>query len=158
MSGLIKRLTGLALVISGLVLLMLTIIGVFAIYAYYGIKNDFATRANRIVKPKIVAGTVVTTGCITDAKKTHSIRTRKVRLVWWVDVPTQKKIYVCEWRYGFPGFKKGDEVLLVLKAEKKDTSSEFRGYIISKQGNIMERASSVKEIRIEDDSGQLISK
>jgi hypothetical protein len=150
MSSMMNKLAGVTLIVSGLLLVTLMIIGVYLVYGYFGMKNDFAMRQRKPVKAQIEEGSVVTPGSISEIKNSSCLKTRRTRVFWWVDIPTQKKRYLCEWRYGFAGFKKGDEILLIINASKGEVPSKVKEYIISKQGEKMAKAAAVKTINIEE--------
>jgi len=146
MSSLMNKLAGILLIISGLLLIILIIIGIYVIYGYFGIKNDLALRENKIARPQIEEGSIVSPGYIESMTKSSCIKTRKARIFWQVEIPTLKKSYLCEWRYGFAGFKKGDKILLIINPSKADAPSKVKNYLVGKQGDIMEKAAAVKTI------------
>jgi hypothetical protein len=78
------------------------------------------------------------------------IKNRTKRLYWWLRIPATHKQYLCEWQYGFPGFKKGDAVTMIHKVAWTDSAADNTGYLIGLQGKIKDKPSSIVTHGVED--------
>ena len=57
---------------------------------------------------------------------------------------------MCEWQYGFSGFKKDDVVTMIHKVEGTDISTGYNGYLIGLHDKIKDKPSSIVTLGIED--------
>ncbi len=144
-----KKLAAAALAIAGLLLAVFLIFALYLAWGYYQMGREFAAREKQQVLPRVDAGSVPETGMVREARTTACIKTRKKRLFWWVNIPESGKTYLCEWRYGFAGFGKGDEVTLIHEVETTDGVTDSRGYLVGRSGKDKDKASGILTLGIE---------
>jgi hypothetical protein len=87
---------------------------------------------------------------VRESKTVSCIKNRTKRLYWWIRVPATHKQYLCEWQYGFSGFKKDDAVTMIHNVEDTDIPTEPTGYLIGLDGRIKDKASSIVTHGVED--------
>ena len=141
----------LIIILSGILFLMILIIGGYVSWAYYQSRCDFAAREQQIVRPAVGEGSISETGYVMSAQESTCLKNQKKRFIWSIQVPATKKTYICEWQYGFAGFRKDDAVILIHKAEGAGWSPEFAGYLIGKTGKVKEKPSCVWTFGVVED-------
>jgi hypothetical protein len=138
-----KNLKKLMLFIIALILLILSSIVIYLFWGYYQIESSFGAREKLIVPAQVDQGRVSEIGYVCDSKIVTCIKNRTKRVYWWVIIPATKKRYLCEWQYGFSGFKKDDAVIFIHKDDGQEWPEDLSGYIIGRQDAMKEKPSSV---------------
>jgi hypothetical protein len=141
-----KKLKVLMLAVMALILVTLSSIALYLFWSYYKIEKSFAAREKLAVQVDVDEGSISQIGYVGDSTIVTCIKNRTKRLYWWVIIPSTKKRYLCEWQYGFSGFKKDDAVIFIHKDDKDDgneDADDMTGYIIGKQGILNGKSSCV---------------
>ena len=137
-------------IIIGLLVLLIVIPAAYLLWGYYQIETGFAARERRVVQPAMDAGSLSEVGYVRDLRTVKCIKNRTKRVYWWVTIPTSHKVYLCEWQYGFCGFRKNDAVTMIHKGEGTDVSTDHTGYLIGLNGEIKDKPSSIVTHGVED--------
>ena len=145
-----KLLARLIKIIIGLILLVILIPAIYILWGYYKIDCDFTAKEKYVVRPQVDAGSLSEVGYVRESRVVTCIKNRTKRVYWWVKVPETHKQYLCEWQYGFSGFKKDDAVTMIHKVEGTDISTDYTGYLIGLHGKIKDKPSSILTISVED--------
>ena len=146
-----KSLAQLIKIIIGLILLVILIPTIYAFWGYYKINCAFTAKEEYIVRPpQIDPASLSEVGFVQESRTVTCIKNRTKRVYWWIRIPSTHKQYLCEWQYGFSGFKKDDAVTLIHRVEGTDISTDFNGYLIGLHGNIKDKPSSIVTHGVED--------
>ncbi|MBA4395255.1 MAG: hypothetical protein C0407_17025 [Desulfobacca sp.] len=145
-----KLLARLIKIIIGLILLLILIPTIYIFWGYYKINSDFTAKEQYVVRPQVDAGSLSEAGYVLESRTVTCIKNRTKRLYWWVKIPATHKQYLCEWQYGFSGFKKDDAVTMIHKVEGTDISTDYTGYLIGLHGKIKDQASTIVTHGVED--------
>lgn len=137
-------------IIIGLILLVILIPTIYIFWGFYKMDCDFKAKEKYVVRPQIDAGSLSEVGYVRDSRTVSCIKNRTKRLYWWVRVPATHKQYLCEWQYGFSGFKKDDAVTMIHKVEDEDIPTEPTGYLTGLDGRVKDKASSIVTHGVED--------
>jgi hypothetical protein len=129
--------------IIGLLLLIITIFAGYVAWGYYQMGCDFSTREKQVVRPSVDCESVSEMGLVHDVSTTACIKTRKKRVFWRVRVPATRKIYLCEWQYGFTGFQKDDAITLIHKDAGGDGATDLNGYLVGITGKIKGKSAGI---------------
>jgi hypothetical protein len=138
-----KSLAGLIKIIIGLICSIILITAIYILWGYYKIYYDFTAKEQYAVKPQVDAQSLAEMGYVRESKTLTCIKNRTRRVYWWVIIPATHKQYLCEWQYGFTGFKKDDAVTMIYKVEGSDISTDYSGYLIGLHGKGKDRPSSI---------------
>jgi hypothetical protein len=145
-----KLLARLIKIIGGLILLLILIPGIYILWGYYKIDCAFREKEKYIVRPQVDAESISEVGYVGKSQTVTCIKNRTKRVYWWVRIPATHKQYLCEWQYGFSGFKKDDGVTMIHKIEGADFQTGNSGYLIGLHGNTKEAPSSIATLGVED--------
>jgi hypothetical protein len=145
-----KLLARLIKIIIGLILLVILIPAIYILWGYYKIDCDFTAKEKYVVRPQVDAGSLSEVGYVRESRTVTCIKNRTKRVYWWVKIPATHKQYLCEWQYGFSGFKKDDAVTMIHKVEGPDISTDYTGYLIGLHGNVKDKPSSIMTHGVED--------
>jgi hypothetical protein len=145
-----KVLVRLIKMIAGLIFLLILIPGIYIAWGYYKIDSSFRAKEKQIVRPQVDAGSLSEVGYVKKLQIITCIKNRTKRVYWWVGIPAAHKQYLCEWQYGFSGFKKDDAVTLIHKIAWEDFRTGNTGYLIGQQGEIKDTPSSIATLGVED--------
>jgi hypothetical protein len=145
-----KSLAGLIKIIIGLIFSIILITAIYILWGYYKIYNDFTVKEQYVVQPQVDAQSLSEVGYVREYRTVTCIKNRTRRVYWWVIIPATHKQYLCEWQYGFSGFKRDDEVTVIHKVEGTDTSTDYSGYLIGLHGQIKDKSSSIVTHGFED--------
>jgi hypothetical protein len=145
-----KLLVRLVKIIAGLILLLILIPGIYILWGYYKIDGDFRAKEKYVVRPQVDTESVSEVGYVEKATIVTCIKNRTKRLYWWVRIPVTHKQYLCEWQYGFSGFKKYDAVNMIHKNENEDIQTGNSGFLIGLYGKIKDTPSSIATLGVED--------
>jgi hypothetical protein len=137
-------------IIIGLLLLIILIPAIYIFWGYYQIDYAFQAKEQYVVRPQVDEGSLSEVGYVRQSTTVTCIKNRTKRVYWWVRVPSTHKQYLCEWQYGFSGFKKDDAVTMIHKAEGTDNPTEYTGYLIGLQGKIKDKPASIFTHGVED--------
>ena len=137
-------------IIIGLILLVILIPTIYIVWGYYKIDCGFTAKEKYAVRPQVDAGSMSEVGYVRESRTITCIKNRTKRLYLWVIIPATHKQYLCEWQYGFSGFKKDDAVTRIHKVEGTDISTDSAGYLIGLQGKIKDKPSSIFTLSVED--------
>jgi hypothetical protein len=137
-------------IIIGLILLVILIPAIYILWGYYKIDCAFMAKEEYAVQPQIDAASLSEVGFVQESKTVTCIKNRTKRVYWWVRIPSTHKQYLCEWQYGFSGFKKNDAVTMIHRIEGTDISTDLNGYLIGLHGNIKDKLSSIVTHGVED--------
>jgi hypothetical protein len=129
--------------IIGLLLLILVTFAGYVAWGYYQMGCDFSAREQQVVRPGVDGESVAETGLVREASTTACIKTRKKRLFWWVRIPATKKVYLCEWQYGFSGFQKDDAVTLIHKVPRPEGVTDLQGYLVGRVGRTKDKSARI---------------
>jgi hypothetical protein len=145
-----KLLARLMKIIIGLILLVILIPTIYILWGYYKIDCSFKAKEKYIVRPQIDAGSISEAGYVRESRTVTCIKNRTKRVYWWVRIPATHKQYLCEWQYGFAGFKKDDAVTMIHKIAWEDFQTGNTGYLIGLHGKIKDTPSSIATLGVED--------
>jgi hypothetical protein len=145
-----KLLARLIKIVIGLILLVILIPATYILWGYYKIDCDFTAKQKYVVRPQVDAGSLSEVGYVRESRAVTCIKNRTKRVYLWVKIPVTHKQYLCEWQYGFSGFKKDDAVTMIHKVEGPDISTDQSGYLIGLQGKIKDKLSSISTLSVED--------
>jgi hypothetical protein len=145
-----ELLTRLIKIIIGLIGLVILIPTIYILWGYYQIGRDFTAKEKYAVQPQVEAGSVSEAGYVRESRIVTCIKNRTKRVYWWVRIPATHKQYLCEWQYGFAGFKKDDAVTMIHKGEATDIPTDCSGYLIGLHGNVKDRPSSIVTHGVEE--------
>jgi len=99
------------------------------LYRYVKVQRDVARRAAVVIHPKIDDDDVAEIGYIYSMRdEIYSREAPEKNLVWFIKVPVTGARYSCQYEYGFPDFKKGDDVRIIRPKDLTDGSGD--GYVI----------------------------
>jgi len=138
-----KLLARLIKIVIGLILLVTLIPAIYILWGYYKIDGDFTAKEKYVVRPQVDAGSLSEVGYVRESRIVTCIKNRTKRVYWWVRIPATHEQYLCEWQYGFSGFKKDDEVTMIHKVGGTDISTDQSGYLIGLRGKIKDKPSSI---------------
>jgi hypothetical protein len=145
-----RTLAGLIKIILGLILSVIFITAVYIFWGYCKIYSDFTAKEKYVVRPQVDAQSLSEVGYVRESRAVTCIKNKTKRLYFWVKVPATHKQYLCEWQYGFSGFKKDDTVTMIHKVKGEDISTDYTGYLIGLQGQIKDKASTIVTHGVED--------
>ena len=145
-----KSLAGLIKIIIGLICSVILIPAIYILWGYYKIDSDFTAKEKYVVQPQVDAESLSEVGYVRESRTVTCIKNRTKRVYWWVRIPATHKQYLCEWQYGFSGFKKDDAVTMIHKVEGTDISTDYTGYLIGLHGKIKDKPSSIVTHGVED--------
>ena len=145
-----KVLARLIKIIIGLILLVILIPMTYILWGYYKIDSQFTAKEKYVVRPQVDPGSLSEVGFVRKSQTVTCIKNRTKRVYWWVRIPATHKQYLCEWQYGFSGFKKDDAVTMIHRAEGTDISTDSNGYLIGLHGNTKDKPSSIVTHGVED--------
>jgi hypothetical protein len=145
-----KSLAGLIKIIIGLIFSVILITTIYILWGYYKIYSGFTAKEQYAVQPNVDAQSLSEVGYVRESRTVTCIKNRTKRVYWWVRIPATHKQYLCEWQYGFSGFKKDDTVTMIHKVEGTDTSTDNSGYLIGLHGKIKDNPSSIVTHGVED--------
>ena len=145
-----KSLVGLIKIIIGLILSVILITAIYIFWGYYKIYSDFTAKEKYMVRPQVDAQSLSEVGYVRESRIVTCIKNRTKRVYLWIKVPATHKQYLCEWQYGFSGFKKDDAVTMIHKVEGEDISTDYTGYLIGLHGKIKDKASTIVTHGVED--------
>ena len=131
-----KLLARLVKIIVGLILLLILIPGIYILWGYYKIDRDCRAKEKYVVRPQVDSGSISEVGYVGKSQTVTCMKNRTRRIYWWVRIPSTHKQYLCEWQYGFSGFKKDDAVTMIHKVGGDDTQTDNTGYLIGMQSKI----------------------
>jgi hypothetical protein len=137
-------------IIVGLILLLILIPGIYILWEYYKIDCNFRAKEKYIVRPQVDAESISEVGYVVKSQSVTCIKNRSKRVYWWVRIPATRKQYLCEWQYGFSGFRKDDAVTIIHKLEWEDLRTGNLGYLIGLHGNTKDTPSSIATLGVED--------
>ena len=145
-----KLLARLIKIIIGLILLVILIPTIYILWGYYKIDCGFTAKEKYVVRPQVDAGSLSEVGYVRESRIVTCIKNRTKRVYWWVRIPATHKQYLCEWQYGFSGFKKDDAVTMIRQVEGADISKDRTDYLIGLSGKIKDKAASIWMHGVED--------
>jgi hypothetical protein len=145
-----KLLVRLIKIILGLIALLIFIPAIYLLWGYYKIDCYFRAKEKYAVRPQVDAESVSEVGYVRQSRTVTCIKNRTRRVYWWVKIPATHKQYLCEWQYGFSGFKKDDAVTMIHKVAGADFHTDNSGYLIGLQGNRKDTPSSIATLGVED--------
>jgi hypothetical protein len=145
-----KLLVRLIKIIVGLILLLILIPGIYIAWGYYQIDRDFRAKQKYVVRPQVDAESISEVGYVRQVNIVTCIKNKTKRVYWWVRIPATHRQYLCEWQYGFSGFKKDDAVTMIHKVAGEDIQTGNTGYLIGLQGKIKDTPSSIATLGVED--------
>ena len=145
-----RTLARLIKIIIGLILSVILITAMYIFWGYYKINCAFTAKEQYAVQPQVDAGSVSEVGYVRQSRTVTCLINRTKRLYLWVTIQATHKQYLCEWQYGFAGFKKDDAVTMIHKFEGMDESTDHTGYLIGLSGKIKDKASSIWTHGVED--------
>jgi hypothetical protein len=145
-----KLLVRLIKIIVGLILLLILIPGIYIAWGYYKIDSSFRAKEKQIVRPRADAGSLSEVGYVKKLQIVTCIKNRTKRVYWWVRIPATHKQYLCEWQYGFSGFKEADAVTLIHKIVWEDFRTGNTGYLIGQQRKTKDTPASIATLGVED--------
>lgn len=106
------------------------------LYRYVKVEQDVARRAAEVVRVKMDDDDVAEVGYIYEMRDEIYLRdVPEKNLVWFIKVPTTGVRYSCQYEYGFPDFRKGDDVRIVHPKDLTDGSGS--GYVIGLHEKLM---------------------
>ena len=129
---------------------VILITAMYIFWGYYQIYSDFTAKEKYVVRPQVDAQSLSEVGYVRESRTVTCMKNRTKRVYLWVKVPATHKQYLCEWQYGFSGFKKDDAVTMIHKVEGADISTDYTGYLIGLQGKIKDKASTIVTHGVED--------
>jgi uncharacterized protein YpmB len=145
-----RTLAGLIKLIIGLIFSVILITAIYIFWGYYKIYSDFTAKEKYMVRPQVDAQSLSEAGYVQESRTVTCIKNRTKRVYWWVKVPATHKQYLCEWQYGFSGFKKDDAVTMIHNVEGADILTDYTGYLIGLHGKIKDKASTIVTHGVED--------
>jgi hypothetical protein len=145
-----KSLAQIIKIIVGLILLVILIPAIYILWGYYKIDCDFTAKEKYVVQPQVDAKSLSEVGYVRESRTVTCIKNRTKRVYWWIRIPSTNKQYLCEWQYGFSGFKKDDAVTMIHRVKGIYLSTDFNGYVIGLHGNIKDKPSSIVTHGVED--------
>jgi hypothetical protein len=145
-----KLLSRLIKIIAGLILLLILIPGIYIFWGYYKIDCDFRAKEKYIVRSQVDAESLSEVGYVKKSQIVTCIKNRTKRVYWWVRIPETHKQYLCEWQYGFSGFKEDDAVTMIHKVSGEYFQNGDTGYLIGLHGKIKDTPSSIATLGVED--------
>jgi hypothetical protein len=145
-----RSLTGLIKIIIGLIFAVFLITAIYILWGNYKIGCEFRAKEKYIVRPQVDEQSVSEIGVVRESRTVTCIKNRTKRLYFWVKTPATHKQYLCEWQYGFSGFKKDDKVTMIHKIEGTDALTDSTGYLIGLHGKKKDKASSIVTHGVED--------
>jgi hypothetical protein len=99
------------------------------LYRYVKVEQDVARRAAVVVHVKMDDDDVDEIGYIYEMRDEIYLRDMPEKnLVWFIKVPATGVRYSCQYEYGAPDFRKGDDVRIVHPKDLTDGSGS--GYVI----------------------------
>jgi hypothetical protein len=99
--------------------------GSHLLYRYVKVQRDVARRAAVVIHPKIDDDDVAEIGYIYSMRDEIYLREAPEKnLVWFIKVPATGARYSCQYEYGFPDFKKGDDVRIIRPKDLTDGSGD----------------------------------
>jgi hypothetical protein len=109
---------------------------------YIKVEKDSAKRAAEVIRPRQGDDDVAEFGYIYSMRDEVFLRDdNKVNLVWFIKVPETGARYSCQYEYGFPKFRTGDDVRVI---RPKDLVQEAGyGYIIGLRDKVTDRVAEV---------------
>ena len=152
-------LRGLITVLLGVFIFLIVIWGL----EYSRMENNIQEKENMQVHPKIFKGSIKEVGYIVDFRikrefsfnffevlSNHSVFNEK-KIIWWIKIPSSKKVYACDYEGGYLGYVKNEEVELIhIDEENVDPDGEYDGYIIGLHDKSKEKATLVWAVDNED--------
>jgi hypothetical protein len=145
-----RSLAGLIKIIIGLICSVILITAIYIFWGYYKIYHAFTAKEQYVVQPQVDAQSLSEEGYVRESRIVTCIKNRTRRVYWWVRIPATHKQYLCEWQYGFSGFKKDDAVTMIHKVEGTDIATDCSGYLIGLHGKVKGKPSSIVTHGVED--------
>lgn len=123
---------------KGLIILGLIVsagYGTHLLYRYVKVEQDAARRSAVVVQPKVLDSDVAEIGYIYSMRDEIFLREAPEKnLVWFIKVPETGTRYSCQYQYGVPDFKQGDDVRIIHARDLTDGSDD--GYVIGLHGKL----------------------
>jgi len=117
---------------KGLIVVGLLVVagyGGHLLYRYIKVQQDANRRAAAVIRPVIDNDDVAEIGYVYSMRDEIYLReVPEKNLVWFIKVPATGARYSCQYEYGFPEFRKGDDVRIIHPRDLTEGSGE--GYII----------------------------
>ena len=99
------------------------------LYRYIKVEQDVHRRAAVVIRPRMDDDDVAEIGYIYSMRDEIYLRdVPEKNLVWFIKVPATGVRYSCQYEYGFPDFRKGDDVRIIHPKDLSEMSGE--GYVI----------------------------
>jgi hypothetical protein len=99
------------------------------LYRYVKVEQDVTRRAAVVVRIKTDDDDVAEIGYIYEMRDEIYLREMPEKnLIWFIKVPATGARYSCQYEYGFPDFRKGDDVRIIRPKDLTDGSGS--GYVI----------------------------
>src|SRR5258708_24028258 len=106
------------------------------LYRYVKVEQDVARRAAVVIRPKLDDDDVSEIGYVYSMRDEIYLREAPEKnLVWFIKVPATGARYSCQYEYGSPDFRKGDDVRIIHPKDVTDGSGE--GYVVGLHEKLM---------------------